>query len=65
MIFTVRYFFSFSSSAFNLAVAELLVLPELALTGYDFPEAEAARSMAEPFDSRATADWARICTLPS
>jgi len=29
--------------------ADLLVLPELAFTGYDFPSVEAARAAAEPF----------------
>jgi 5-aminopentanamidase len=36
------------------AGAHLLVLPELAVSGYDFPDAEAAAALAEPFETGPT-----------
>jgi predicted amidohydrolase len=59
----VQYDVRFGAAAENAATvraltagvqADLLVLPELALSGYDFPTPEAAREAAEPFGEGAT-----------
>lgn len=41
-----------SSLVDSAAGAALIVCPEMALTGYVFPDEDAAREVAEPFDSR-------------
>lgn len=47
-----------SSLARSAGAFDLLVFPELAVTGYDLRDADHARALAEPFDRGATAEWA-------
>lgn len=39
--------------------ADLLVLPELALSGYNFTDADETRSLAEPISTGASSEWLR------
>jgi len=48
---------AFDAMIADAAKADLLVLPELALTGYDFPDAESLETLAEPFESGETSQW--------